>query len=324
MTITSTPSGLPRVMRAFAIDRFGDAGAVRELPIPELGPEEMLVRVRAAGVNPLDLKIRDGGKVTGSERFPMVLGQDAAGFVVAVGGNAAARARIGAEVYGAFWGAGTFAEYVRVPVKAAIASKPPTIDFVQAAALPTPALAAVAALEAVALRRGETVLIVGATGSVGSYAVQMATRLGARVIATAHPRGEDYVRKLGAMEVIDYTRDDVVTAVKRANPAGLDALVDVVSDRPTLGRMADVLRAGGRLASSVHSADEAGLAARGLSAVNIDVLGSTEGLDDVTQFVGAGGATIPVERTYPLEAAGEALASLKGGRTRGKIVLTVV
>ncbi len=315
-------SSLPKTMHAFAIDRFGDAGALRDLPTPEVGPREMLVRVRAAGVNPLDLKIRDGGKAAGDERFPLILGQDAAGIVDQVGSQVT-RFRVGDEVYGAFWLAGTFAEYVRVPLRAAVAQKPSAIDFTHAAALPTPALAAVAAMRAVALKPHEHLLVVGATGSVGSYVVQMATRLGARVIATAHPDREAYVRKLGATQVIDYTRNAVVTALKGSHPSGIDAVIDLVSDRAALGRMADVLRPGGRLVSSVHGADEEALAARGLSGTNIDVLGSTEGLDEVTRFVDQGGVTIPLERTYPLESAGDALAAVKAGRVRGKIVLTV-
>lgn len=111
--------------------------------------------------------------------------------------------------------------------------------------------------------------------------------------------------------------------MKTSHPSGIDAMIDVASDRTTLGRLADMLRRGGRLASSVHGADEAALAARGPTGTNIDVLGSTDGLDEVTQFVDYGGITIPLGRTHPLESTGEALASLKAGRARGKIVLTV-
>ena len=309
-------------MRAFAIDRIGDVGSLRELPTPDIGPDEMLVRVRAAGVNPFDVKLRDGGKAVVDLHFPFVLGQDAAGTVAKVGKNVT-RFAVGQAVYGGLWLAGAFAEYVRVSPKAAVAHKPTTVDFPHAAALPSPALAAAAALRAVTLQPGETVLIVGATGGVGTYAVQMATRGGASVIATAQADTEAYVRKLGAKEIVDYTRGDITAAVKSTHPAGIDAVIDVVSGGAQLQHIASVLRPGGRLVSSIHAADEAVLSARGLSGANIDVLGATGGLEDITRFVDKDEMRIPLQRTYPLRDAAEALAAVKAGRLRGRIVLTV-
>jgi NADPH:quinone reductase-like Zn-dependent oxidoreductase len=313
---------IPATMRAFAIDRFGEPGTLRTLPTPAIGADDILVRVHAAGVNPLDEKIRDGFKAVEGVRFPLTLGQDAAGVVVRIGPYVT-RFGVGSAVYGAFWLAGTFAEYVRVPTtRVAVASKPATLDFAQAAALPTPALAAVTALRAVTITTGDTLLIVGATGGVGSYAVQMAARCGARVIATARPDAEAYVRQLGAAEVIDYTQRDLVAIVKAAHPQGIDALIDVISDRTVLPHMAETLRAGGRLATTPHSADEAALAARGICATNVDVFGTTGGLDAVARCIDAGGITVPLERTFPLDAAAEALAAMRAGHLRGKLVLT--
>jgi NADPH:quinone reductase-like Zn-dependent oxidoreductase len=295
-------------MRGFAIYRFGEAGSLRDVPIPEPGPGEILVRVRAAGVNPLDWKIREGGKTAADVRFPLVLGQDAAGVVENVGAGVT-RFGTGDEVFGAFWLAGSYAQYVCASLSAAaVARKPATIDFVHAAALPTPALAALACLDAAAVKAGQTVLVVGATGGVGSYAVQIAARRGARVIATASGEGAAHVRRLGAAEWIDYRRDDVVAVVKAAHPEGIDAVVDVVSDRAALRRIADALRAGGRLATTIHAADEATLANRGIQATNVDVLGTTHGLDEIARLVDAAAITVPLERTYPLADAGRALA----------------
>jgi NADPH:quinone reductase-like Zn-dependent oxidoreductase len=311
-------------MWAFAIDRFGEPGALKALPTPEIGADEILVRVRAAGINPIDEKIRDGFKAIGDVRFPLILGQDAAGVVVRVGPKVT-RFAVGDDVYGAFWLAGTFAEYVRVPtMRVAVAQKPTRLDFPQAAALPTPALAALTAIRAVTLQAGDTLLIVGATGGVGSYAVQMATRCGARVMATARPDAEAYVRKLGAVEVVDYTQHDLVAAVQAAYPQGIDAVIDVISDRTALPHIADTLRAGGRLATTIHSADEAALAARNIYATNVDVLGTTGGLEEVAQFVDAGGLTVPLARTFPLDVAADAFAAMQAGHLRGKLVLTVV
>lgn len=313
---------IPATMRAFAIDRFGEPGTLRELPTSDIGTDEVLVRVHAAGVNPLDLRIRDGSKTVGDMRFPLILGQDAAGVVARVGSDVTQFA-VGQDVYGAFWLAGSFAEYVRASRTTAIAPKPATVDVAHAAALPIPALAALTALETVALKEGEVVLIIGATGGVGSYVVQMAARRGARVIATARPDAEAYMRQLGAAEVLDYTRSDVVSAVKTAHPEGIEAVVDVISDRAALLRMAETLRYGGRLATTVHSADEAALAARGIRATNVGVFGATGGLDAVARVIDAGGITVPIDRIFPLAEAAQALAAIQARHVRGKIVLTV-
>jgi NADPH:quinone reductase-like Zn-dependent oxidoreductase len=313
---------IPATMRAFAIDRFGEPGSLRELPTPTIGAGEMLVRVHAAGVNPIDWKIRDGFKAIEDIRFPLILSQDAAGVVVQVGPQVT-RFAVGDEVYGGFWLAGAFAEYVRTSTSAAVAPKPSRLYFVHAAALPTPALAALTALEALALKEGETILIVGATGGVGSYVVQMAARRGARVVVTARPDAESYIRQLGAAEVIDYTRSDVVAAVKAAHPEGIETVVDVISDRAALLRMAETLRHGGRMATTVHSADEAALAARGIRATNVDVLGATRGLEEVARLIDTGGVAVPLERTFPLAEAAQALAAIQAGHVRGKIVLMV-
>jgi NADPH:quinone reductase-like Zn-dependent oxidoreductase len=208
-------------------------------------------------------------------------------------------------------------------MRTAVALKPATLDFAQAAALPTPALAALTAMRAVTLQAGETLLIVGATGGVGSYAIQMAARCGARVIATARPDAETYVRQLGAVEVIDYTQRDLVATIQAAHPQGIDALIDVISDRTVLPHMAEMLRAGGRLATTIHSADEAALAARSIRATNVDVFGTTGGLDDVARFIDAGGVKVPLEHTFPLAATADALAAMQTGHLRGKLVLTV-
>ncbi|HJU04120.1 MAG TPA: NADP-dependent oxidoreductase, partial [Nitrospiraceae bacterium] len=195
---------IPSTMRAFVIDSLGETGAVRELPTPEVGAADFLIRVRAAGVNPLDWKIRDGKRSFGDLRFPYVLGQDAAGEIVQVGRDAK-QFKVGDEVYGSFWLAGTYAQYVRVTDSTKIARKPKTIDFAHAAGLPIPGLTALAAVNAVGVKSGETILIVGATGGVGGYIVQLAAQRGAQVIATARDNAQAHIRKLGATEVIDYT-----------------------------------------------------------------------------------------------------------------------
>jgi NADPH:quinone reductase-like Zn-dependent oxidoreductase len=186
-------------MRAIAEDEFGGPVTLMNLPIPEIGADEVLIRVRAAGVNPFDWKVADGVlKDEKEHRFPLILGFDAAGVIERVGADVT-RLFEGDEVYGYLskpvMGMGTYAEHVGAPA-AIVAKKPESVGFAEAAALPTPALTAMDLVDAVDLGEGKTILIVGATGGVGSYAVQLAARRGARVIATARQANEAFVWEL--------------------------------------------------------------------------------------------------------------------------------
>src|SRR5215204_6172096 len=212
-------------MRAIAEVEFGGPVALMVLPTPEVRADEVLIHVRAAGVNPFDWKVADGVlKDEKQHRFPLILGFDAAGVVEQVGAGVT-RFSEGEEVYGYFSkpviGEGTYAEYVVVPA-AIVAKKPKAVGFAEAAALPMPGLTAMDLVDAVDLRKRETVLIVGATGGVGTYVVQLAARHGARVIATARQVNEAFVRELGATETIDHTREDLVEAVRTAHPDGIE------------------------------------------------------------------------------------------------------
>lgn len=316
-------AAIPKTMRAFVIERFGEPGEIREVRVPTIGEGDLQVRVHAAGVNPLDLKIRAGAKARSDVRFPFILGQDAAGVVVQTGG-AVSSFGVGAAVFGAFWMAGSFAEYVRVPaLRVAVSQKPCKIDFTSAAAVPTPALAAITAVKAVDLRCAQKILIVGATGGVGGFAVQMASKLNAHVIATARPDAASQMRKLGAAETIDYSNVDLVAAIRAAHPDGVDAIVDVVSDRDKLLLLCGALRRDGRLVSTIHSADTEVLAQRGIRATNVDIFGTTGCLPEVGRLIDDDGVTVPIHDVLPLERAADALARLQAGHTRGKIVLMV-
>src|ERR687895_2643142 len=234
-------------MRAIAEEKFGGPIAQMDLPTPGIGAGEVLVRVRAAGVNPFDWKVADGElKDELEHRFPLILGFDAAGVVERVGADVTQLAE-GDDVYGYLFkpviGGGAYAEYVRAPA-AIVARKPESVSFTEAAALPVPGLTAMDLVDAVDPGEGETVLIVGATGGVGSYAVQLAARRGARVIATAHQANEAFVRELGVTEAIDHTRVDLVEAVRAAHPEGIEAVIDMVSDREVLSCMTGLLKKG--------------------------------------------------------------------------------
>jgi NADPH:quinone reductase-like Zn-dependent oxidoreductase len=314
--------------------------------VPKPGAREILVRLEAAGVNPYDWKIRDGAlQDVLPHEFPLILGFDGAGVVEQVG-LGVTEFRVGDEVFGLFWPPvlhfGTYAEYLVVPTPgamtstpaqvpggvafafryqdpAAILAKPRSIDFIQAAALPQPAMMALASLDAAGITAGSTVLIVGATGGIGSYAVQLATLRDARVIATARPADAAYITGLGATEAIDYTRGDLVAAVRALHPGDIDAVIDVVSDPASLEQISRVLGPGGRLVSTVYAADPAKMAERGIQATNAILQPNADLLRRIAQVVDAGQLKV----TYPLEQAVEALEHLEHQHVRGKLVLTL-
>jgi NADPH:quinone reductase-like Zn-dependent oxidoreductase len=173
------------------------------------------------------------------------------------------------------------------------------------------------------LKEGEIVLIVGATGGVGSYAIQLAARRGARVIATARRGNQAFVRELGAAETIDHSKGGLVEVVQAAYPNGIDAVIDLVSDRRALSRITGLLGEGGRLASSVYAVDMEELAERGIEATNIGIQPDAWRLEELRRMVDGGELSVRLERTFPLEDAPEALEESRTRHVRGKIVLLV-
>jgi NADPH:quinone reductase-like Zn-dependent oxidoreductase len=313
-------------MRAIAEDKLGGPVALMDLATPKIDADEVLIRVRAAGINPFDWKVADGELRNEMEhRFPLILGFDAAGVVERVGANVTELAE-GDEVYGYLFkpvmGEGTYAEYVGAP-GAIVAKKPESVGFAEAAALPTPGLAALDLVDAVSPKECDTVLIVGATGGVGSYAVQLAARRGARVIATARQANEAFVRRLGATETIDHTRKDLVETVRATHPDGIEAIIDVVSEPEVLSRMAGLVKEGGKVASSVYAADVESLAERSIKAANISMQPGAQHLEELSWMVDSGEISVRLEATFPLEKAREALEESRTGHVRGKIVLLV-
>jgi NADPH:quinone reductase-like Zn-dependent oxidoreductase len=313
-------------MRAFALDEFGDAGSVRELPDPELDAGDVRIRVRAAGVNPLDAAIARGRihqrvKEVIQQRFPLVLGMDMSGVVDRVGAGVRTVAA-GDEVYGLpgkpFFGSGAFAE-LAVASALTIARKPQSVGHEGAAAVPMAAMTAMTALDIADPGPGDTVLVVRAAGGVGSFVVQMAAGRGARVIAVARGVNAGYLTGLGAAEVIDYERADPVEAV---GPNGVDVLVDLLGGRASLERLLGVVRAGGR-AACVSRPPEEVLAARGISAEVIMAEASTDRLGRVARLLDEGALRLPAIRTFPLERAADALRESERGHVRGKLVVTV-
>jgi NADPH:quinone reductase-like Zn-dependent oxidoreductase len=318
--------GKENEMRTIAEERFGGPITLMELPVPEIGRGEVLIRVRAAGVNPFDWKVAEGA-LEGEQkhRFPLILGFDAAGVVERIGAGVTELAE-GDEVYGYLFkpvvGGGSYAEYVSAPATI-VAKKPESVGFAEAAALPTPGLTAMDLVDAVNLREGKTVLVVGATGGVGSYAVQLAARRGARVIATARRANESFVRELGAAETIDHTSEDLLGAVLVAHPDGIEAIIDVASGREALGHIAGLVKKGGKVASSLDVADTVGLAERDIGATNVGMQPDTRRLGELARLVDAGEISVRLARALPLEKAPEALEESRLGHVRGKLVLLV-
>ncbi|MCO6008263.1 NADP-dependent oxidoreductase [Actinoallomurus purpureus] len=310
-------------MRAISQQAFGgpEVLEVVETDRPVPGPQDVLVRVRAAGVNPADWKRRAG--IVG--RFgepPFTLGLDLAGTVEAVG-DRVERFRLGDQVYGAVLSpSGTYAEYAVAPEQA-LAPAPPSLDLVHAAALPTAALTAWQPLVRVAgVRAGQRVLVHAAAGGVGHLAVQIAKARGAYVIGTARRDKHAFLRELGADELIDYTATDFTTAVRD---------VDVVLD-PISGeygpRSLRVLTPDGVLldvrGTGPDRAETRDLArARGLRHVEFGFTPSGDDLREVTDLVEGGALRVVVDQVLPLEAAAKAHELSETGRVKGKIVLTV-
>jgi NADPH2:quinone reductase len=318
-------------MRTIAIEAYGGPERLQlmDLPIPQIGPDEVLIRVQAAGVNPSDIGFREGLYTSLFPlSFPVIMGSDFAGTVARMGEHVTT-VRVETPVYGIAFGGGSYAEYLRVPAAGEFATRPSSLDAVQAAGLPQPGMTALQAIDTAALSAGEVFLIVGGTGGIGSFAIQMAAGQGTHVIATG--RAEEYLRRLGAAETLDYTRGEVIDAVRASHPDGIHAVLDVVTrDAAAFARYAQCLRAGGRLLSTVYAAVEPaqiGVAAqrtleRDITAFNIVRPSGPVVLDRLSRLVEAGSLRVPVQ-ALPLEEAARAQELLQHGHVQGKVVLTV-
>ena len=313
-------------MKAFALYGFGEQGSVRDLPVPDPVEGQLRLRVVAAGTNPFDVAVVQGHVKDHMEhRFPLVPGMDASGTVDALGDGVQGYA-VGDEVFGAvgkmYLGEGTLAELTTVSA-GSVTHKLPSVDHTVAAAIPTAGVTALNMADALALSEGQTVVVVGATGGVGSYFVQLAARRGARVVAVCRGENADYARRLGAADVVDYSAGDVVDAVRTHYPDGIDAVADMHGDAEQLAQLTEQVPSGGRVASVVGALDIEALGARGVAATNIQGRVTTESLEILFGMLEAGEIVAPEIRTYPLADAGEAFAAVATGHVRGKIVVVV-
>ncbi|WP_206337768.1 NADP-dependent oxidoreductase [Streptomyces sp. WAC 06738] len=317
-------------MRAIGLDEFGGPEVLHTVEIarPQPLPTEVLVRVVSAGVNPVDYKTRANGGMPGTlGPPPVILGWDVSGIVEETGFGVTTLA-VGDEVYGMPWfprQAGAYAEYVTAPSRQ-FASKPTTLSHDTAAAVPLAALTAWQTLVDTAdVQAGQRVLIHAAAGGVGHFAVQFARHLGAYVIGTASAAKHDWLRSLGADELVDYTRERFEDAIDHDS---VDVVIDLVGDGhdATSTRSLPVLRPGGLLVAVPSGVDPALLAqarSRGLRATGFLVEPDGHAMGRIGGLIDTGEVSVEVEDVMPLAQAAEAHRRAETGRTRGKLVLRV-
>jgi NADPH:quinone reductase-like Zn-dependent oxidoreductase len=299
-------------MRAVVIRETGSPEVLQleEAERPEPGEGKVLIRVRAASVNPIDWKIRRGLR---PKPLPAILGSDISGTVELSRADGFAE---GDEVFG-FASSGAYAEFATAST-AVLAKKPAGVSFEQAAALPVAGLTAWQALfDRGGLQADQSALIAGAAGGVGHLAVQFARHAGAHAIGTGSARNRDFVLGLGATEYVDYTRQDVAKAL-----SGVDVAFDTVGGATTQELLAAV-REGGALVTIANTPPEQQAAERGVRAELLVMSASAEGLARVAELVDRGVVRVEIAETFPLAEVRQAHELSESGHTRGKIVLTV-
>ncbi|MFI6542198.1 NADP-dependent oxidoreductase [Streptomyces prunicolor] len=305
--------------KAYVFTRYGgpETEALVEVDRPGPGPGEVLVAVTAAGVNPVDWKVRTGYRRPGetdSRTFPAVFGQEASGVVREIGAGVDGFA-VGDEVFGSTV-AGGYAEYALLPVTVA-AHKPAELSFQDAATLPVAAATAYDGIHQLDLPAGATVLITGAGGGVGSAALQIARALGLRAVGVASEGKKDLVESLGARHVP--SGPDLATRVRAAAPDGVDGVYDLVGGE-VLAEAAGLLTDRTKLVTAGAPAPEV----EKLGGARVERARNAAVLDAVAQLVVDGKLDPHVTRTFPLDRAGEALRTVEDGHARGKIVIEVV
>jgi NADPH2:quinone reductase len=310
-------------VKAVTLNSFDTPPALRDdLPEPTPAANAVLVRVRGSSANPVDNGIAAGMlKQMGVEyEFPVTIGRDYAGVVEAVGSEVSSVA-VGDQVFGFLLHAnptahdGSWAELITVPENISIGKAPRGVDLAAAGAAPLAGITAMTAIDALELSEGDTVLIVGATGGVGSFAVQLAARAGATVVAPALPEDEEYLRSLGANEVLP-REGDLAAAARERYPNGFDAVLDLVNYGP--GVPASLVKDDGRVASPTGAAGE------GPGRTMVMAAPTPENLRRLASLLSEGSLRVPVQQTYDLAQAPEALAAIAGSHTQGKIAIRIV
>ncbi|MFC0113950.1 NADP-dependent oxidoreductase [Kibdelosporangium aridum] len=306
-------------MRAVVIDNFGAIPGIQDVPQPVPAPGEIKVKVSASSVNPFDTMVVSGVMSQMYEhRFPLVLGKDFAGTVTEVGSEVSGFA-VGDRIFGVvsktrLTEGGGFGEYLTTAADSGVAHVPAGLDLAVAGAVGLAGAAAVAAVDALGPLSGKTVLVSGATGGVGAYAVQLAKSRGANVIATAaSDSAARHVHELGADHTVNH-RDDLATQVKALVPEGVDSVVHLAGDGPTL---ASTLAEGGHIVSAAH------LQLEDAKVTTVMATTDRDALRQLAADVAAGRVRVPIARTYPLDQVAEAFTAFIAGGVLGKLAISV-
>ncbi len=315
-------------MEAVVMHQYGGADVllVETIPDPVPGMGEVRIRVHAAGVNPVDTKIRSGiYQQRLPHQLPIIPGWDAAGVVESIGPGATLQA-VGDRVYcycrKPVIQYGAYAEFIVLPEQQ-VAPMPASLDFEHAAAVPLAALTAWQSLfEVAGLKSGQRILIHAAAGGVGGYAVQMAKHAGDFVLATASRRNHEYVRSLGADMVIDYNEVDFRDAVLGIFPKGVDIVFDTVGNDVQV-RSADVIAPGGTLVSILAYQNEEAIKNRGIVTKYHFVYPNRAHLEELAGLIDQGRIKVKLARVFPLKEAAEAHRMIETRHTCGKIVLRI-
>ena len=325
---TPVPPDIPTHMKAAAADRFGPPSvlSVHDLPVPSPEPHEVVIALDTAGVGSWDASIRDGSwRKPGRPRFPLTPGTDGAGIVVARGARVR-RLRKGDRVYGYEFGnrqGGFYAEFAAADASH-VARVPKGLDLQDAGAVATTGLTALQGIDALRLRPRQTVLIFGASGAVGTMAVQFAVQRGAHVIATASGRAAmRLVRRLGANRVIDARREEAVDALRTLlrDGDGLDAVL-ALAGGDALERCLDFVRPGGRVAYP-NGIDPVPRPRRSIRSHGFDAVAEPRAFARLNRHLGRARVRVPIAATYPLAMAAQAHRRLARGQVLGRIVLRI-
>jgi len=314
-------------VRAVTVSSYGASPVLMDLPTPAAGPGQVLIKLAAAGMNPMDVALASGEWRPETAMFPMVLGVDGAGIVDALG-EGAARFSLGDRIFGQLLippigSAGTYAEYVAVTAAAPLALVPPGLDLVGAAALPTIGGAGLTLVESLEPLEKKTVLVVGAGGGVGSFALQYAVSAGAQVIANVRAPAEDRVRSYGVVQTIDDTTVRVVETVRQTYGDGVDVLIDLVSDADSFSSFVSLVRPGGTAVSTRYAADPGALSASGVRGINFVLNETSEVLERVAKDLVEGLIVAPPITRIGLDEVPSAMSSSPQRRLEGKTVIVL-
>jgi NADPH:quinone reductase len=313
-------------MRAVIVNEYGSTPVVAEVPTPQPEAGQVLVRLSAAGMNPMDRTLASGDWRPMPAIFPMVLGADGAGVVEEVG-EGTSRLAVGDKVFGQTFlpplgSAGTYAEYVAVTEAATLAIAPDGLDHVVASALPTAGMTGLLLAEDVlGPLENRTLLIVGAGGGVGTFATQFAVNAGARVIANVRGAAAVRMQGYGVAEVVDHGATPLLEAIRKAHPDGIDVLLDLVNDGDTFATLATLVRPGGTAVTTRYVADAEALKASDITGINFALQPDVGLLERLADALLSGRIVAPPITRISLDDAPAVLSGTDNQPVEGKVVI---